>query len=246
MSELKIIDKRTVLEKDFQMYGTFEEPLFLARDVADWIEYNPDDINKFVNMVDDSEKLTRTIFRSGQNREMWFLTENGLYEVLMQSRKPIAKQFKAKVKQILKDLRTGKTKIVGMTEYQQMMAQTRAENAKIRKARELFRLADKYKGQTFAQVLDSHATYELTGERLVPLPEIKAKTYSATEIGRELGVSSNMIGILANRHGLKVDRYGAWYNDKAKGHGKEVPSFRYFENVIPVLQGILQSQGEGA
>lgn len=24
----------------------------------------------------------------------WFLTENGLYEVLMQSRKPIAKQFK--------------------------------------------------------------------------------------------------------------------------------------------------------
>ncbi|WP_300854391.1 BRO family protein, partial [uncultured Clostridium sp.] len=32
----------------------------------------------------------------------WFLTEDGLYEVLMQSRKPIAKAFKKEVKKILK------------------------------------------------------------------------------------------------------------------------------------------------
>jgi anti-repressor protein len=36
---------------------------------------------------------------------MYFLTEDGLYEVLMQSRKPIAKQFKHEVKRILKDIR---------------------------------------------------------------------------------------------------------------------------------------------
>ena len=46
-----------------------------------------------------------TIYASGQNREMWFLTEDGLYEVLMQSRKPIAKEFKKQVKQILKEIR---------------------------------------------------------------------------------------------------------------------------------------------
>lgn len=33
------------------------------------------------------------------------LTEDGVYEVLMQSKKPIAKQFKKKVKEILKDIR---------------------------------------------------------------------------------------------------------------------------------------------
>lgn len=33
------------------------------------------------------------------------LTENGLYEVLMLSRKPIAKQFKTRVKEILKTIR---------------------------------------------------------------------------------------------------------------------------------------------
>ena len=37
---------------------------------------------------------------------MWFLTEDGVYEVLMQSRKPIAKQFKKEVKKILKEIRT--------------------------------------------------------------------------------------------------------------------------------------------
>lgn len=33
-----------------------------------------------LNTIDEDEKLVRTIFVSGQNREMWFLTEDGLYE----------------------------------------------------------------------------------------------------------------------------------------------------------------------
>ena len=44
-----------------------------------------------LSVVDDGEKLKRTLYVSGQNREMWFLTEDGLYEVLMQSRKPIVR-----------------------------------------------------------------------------------------------------------------------------------------------------------
>ena len=55
--------------------------------------------------VDDDEKLLQTLFVSGQNRTVWFLTENGLYEVLMLSRKPKAKEFKKKVKEILKTIR---------------------------------------------------------------------------------------------------------------------------------------------
>lgn len=46
------------------------------------------------------------MFVSGQNREVWMLTENGLYEILMQSRKPIAKEFKKGVKKILHEIRT--------------------------------------------------------------------------------------------------------------------------------------------
>ena len=105
MKELKIVEEREVLGKDFKMYGTVEEPLFLAKDVAEWIEYDKSSLNKMINSVDEEEKLNGTIFRAGQKRGMWFLTEDGLYEVLMQSRKPIAKSFKKKVKEILKDVR---------------------------------------------------------------------------------------------------------------------------------------------
>ncbi|WP_187127188.1 BRO-N domain-containing protein [Clostridium tetani] len=40
--------------------------------------------------------------KARKTQEMWFLTEDGLYEVLMQSRKPIAKPLKKKIKQYLK------------------------------------------------------------------------------------------------------------------------------------------------
>ena len=103
--ELTIINEQEVLGKHFTVYGTADEPLFLARDVAEWIEYDLSSVNKMLDKIDEDEKLVGTLFRSGQNREVWFLTENGLYEVLMQSRKPLAKEFKKKVKEILKSIR---------------------------------------------------------------------------------------------------------------------------------------------
>ena len=56
-----------------------------------------------VQRVDEDE---RSKFNLGRQGDGWFLTENGLYEILMQSRKPIAKQFKKGVKTILKEIRT--------------------------------------------------------------------------------------------------------------------------------------------
>ncbi|RXM69409.1 phage antirepressor KilAC domain-containing protein [Clostridium tetani] len=103
MSKLQVLEQREVLNKNFKIYGDIENPLFLAKDVAEWIEHSKPSV--MLEVIDTQEKLKEIIFTSGQNREMWFLTEDGLYEVLMQSRKPIAKQFKKKVKEILKDIR---------------------------------------------------------------------------------------------------------------------------------------------
>ena len=55
--------------------------------------------------VDDNEKIKLEVGTLTNGYSAWFLTEDGLYEVLMQSRKPIAKKFKKKVKEILKDVR---------------------------------------------------------------------------------------------------------------------------------------------
>lgn len=104
MKELSIISKSTFLGKEIDVYGTAENPLFLAKDVAEWIEHS--DTSAMIKSIDDDEKVSATNPNNacgGQNA--WFLTEDGLYEVLMQSRKPIAKQFKKGVKEILKTIR---------------------------------------------------------------------------------------------------------------------------------------------
>lgn len=105
MNELKVLNEQEVLGKQFRVYGTVEEPLFLAKDVAEWIEYDTSSVNKMLANVDDDEKVRKNVPTLGGTQESWCLTENGLYEVLMQSRKPIAKQFKKEVKEILKTIR---------------------------------------------------------------------------------------------------------------------------------------------
>lgn len=86
------------------MYGDFENPLFLAKDVAEWIEHS--NSRMMLQAVDENEKLcVNNPYALQGQQEQWFLTEDGLYEVLMQSRKPIAKEFKREVKQILKTIR---------------------------------------------------------------------------------------------------------------------------------------------
>ena len=105
MEELQVIYNQEVLGQDFKIYGTEENPLFLAKDVAHWIEHsNPSKMVKDADL-DDAEVARHQLSTLTNSYTALFLTEDGLYEVLMQSRKPIAKQFKKKVKEILKQIR---------------------------------------------------------------------------------------------------------------------------------------------
>lgn len=109
MNKIEIINKTEILGHEIQIFGDFENPLFLAKDVANWIGHTH--TTKMLNKIDEEEKPKGIIFHGGQGREMTFLTEDGLYEVLMQSRKLIAKEFKRKIKDILKALRKGEIKL---------------------------------------------------------------------------------------------------------------------------------------
>ncbi len=103
--EMKVIASQEIFGKKFDIYGSVEEPWFLAKDVADWIDYSKTNISKMVDIADDNEKGRKIVTTLGGNQELWFLTEDGMYEVLMQSRKPKAKEAKKEIKQILKDIR---------------------------------------------------------------------------------------------------------------------------------------------
>ncbi len=103
MNNLEVIKETTILNRNFKVYGNSEEPLFMAKEVADWIDHSNHRV--MLETVEEDEKVVRNAYTLGGNQDQWFLTEEGLYEVLMQSRKPIAKAFKKEVKKILKDLR---------------------------------------------------------------------------------------------------------------------------------------------
>lgn len=74
-----------------------------------------------------------------------------------------------------------------------------------------------------------------TGQYLPQVP----KTYSATDIGQILGVSSQKIGGLAIKHNLKTEENGIWVMDKSKYSSKEVSTFRYYENAINIFRKLL-------
>ena len=126
-----------------------------------------------------------------------------------------------------------------MTDYQQMMAETRRRNAQIQEARIYTELARRYKGTTYEQVLNAHATKSLSGEYLLPLPEAGENLLSAGEVGQELGISANLVGKLAKQHGLKTDQYGMWVHDKSPYSAKEVTCFRYKACAVDRLREIL-------
>ena len=106
---LQIIRETEILGRKILMYGSIENPLFLAKDVAEWIDYSKSNgkykVSQMVKTVDDDEKGIYNVATLGGNQESIFLTEDGLYEVCMQSRKPIAKQMKKEIKKYLKSIR---------------------------------------------------------------------------------------------------------------------------------------------
>ena len=182
MNELKVIDERVVFEKNFRVYGDFENPLFLAKDVAEWIDYDKEKVGQMLNTVDIDEKITSPIYYSGQVRNMWFLTEDGLYEVLMLSRKPIAKKWKKKVKEILKEIR--KTGYYG--KKKKSLAEMFLEQAQINLEYEI----KMNEMQSDIRRLENNQRRTITSKQLTVIAYanmrgIKANSYNSSSIGRK-------------------------------------------------------------
>lgn len=69
------------------------EVMFVGKDVADILEY-ANTAKAIRDHVDDEDKLTERIVLSGQNREVIFINESGLYSLILSSKMPNAKKFK--------------------------------------------------------------------------------------------------------------------------------------------------------
>ena len=56
--EISIVSRSNFMGQEVDVYGTAEEPLFLAKDVAKWIEHS--DVSMMLRNVDDDEKEYHT------------------------------------------------------------------------------------------------------------------------------------------------------------------------------------------
>jgi len=90
---------------NINIYGTYEEPLFKAKDIGDLLGIK--NIRDTLTSLDEQCKIKVNVGNTdvGNNSDTWFLTEDGLYELLFISRKPIAKQFKVWIRNIIKEIR---------------------------------------------------------------------------------------------------------------------------------------------
>lgn len=217
---IQVLSETELLGHKFTVYGTAENPLFLAKEVAECIDYAKTskgkfDVSNMVSSVDEEEKLVRTIFVSGQNREVWLLTEDGLYEVLMQSRKPIAKEFKKGVKEILKTIRkTGgyiATKSDDTPEEIMARALTIAQATLAKREERLKQLETETEQQQF--------TIEIQTEEIKKAaPKVNyydnhlqsVNALTATQIAKEIGMSAEKLNSKLKELGIQFKQSGQW------------------------------------
>ena len=100
---LQVVTEKEILGKQIKMYGSIENPYFVASDVAEWLGER--DGYTVARKVDDEEKDTQIVCTLGGNQKTTVLTEDGLYDVCMLSRKKIAKPLKKEIKKYLKSIR---------------------------------------------------------------------------------------------------------------------------------------------
>lgn len=84
----------------------------------------------------------------------------------------------------------------------------------------------------------------VVGIEILALPAIEKKRKTAGEVGELLGISANMVGRIANLHGLKTDEYGGYQLDKSRHSSKQVQAFVYNDAGVEAIRRHLDAGAE--
>lgn len=58
---IQVLKQTELLGHQFTVYGTAENPLFLAKEVGEVLEYSESNSSKLTNLVDDDEKVRNIV-----------------------------------------------------------------------------------------------------------------------------------------------------------------------------------------
>ena len=212
------------------------ETYFVGKDIAGILGFS-NSRKAIADHVDDEDKGVTNCYTLGGNQNITVINESGLYSLIFGSKLPSAKKFKHWVtNEILPSIRKNGSYSL------QCLDPVREKEIGLARAEFLRSMALEYNGksETYKQILDAYAVKELEGDFILPLPEVKQKSYSAGEVGNLLGISANKVGSIANKNNLKTEEFGHWVHDKSPYSGKEVESFRYYDNAVAEIKKILE------
>ena len=207
------------------------------------------DIAKYADIVSTNAELRSLDFfiessyvdKKGETRKCYLLTKKGCDMVANKMTGEKGVLFTAtyidKFYEMEHRLKSGTAKPLDESKTKRLAIMER--NAKVREAALWAKLAEGSSG-TYQQVCKAYAANTLAEKDVVILAKATEKTYSATEIGKMLGVSKQKIGILSNENDMKCDEYGSWFHDKSPYSGKEVEAFRYNSKAIEKFRSLLE------
>ena len=81
-------------KRKLDVYDDVNEPIFRISDIARMVDYSEGNAWRLLELCEADEKLTLPLVVAGQRRQVNFVTEIGLYNILSQSRKPIARKWR--------------------------------------------------------------------------------------------------------------------------------------------------------
>ena len=152
-----------------------------------------------------------TITNSNSGGSKLFLTEDGLYEVLMQSRKPIAKQFKKEVKKILKGLRKGELSLQKTRKEELILGLYNSNGGQeaVMISKELVAIEVEEATKPLIDTIDIlKPAADYTNNVLNPGNAIKLLT--VTDISKDLGMSAQALNLKLHKLGVQYKRGGYW------------------------------------
>ena len=155
----------------FQIRGGLinNEPYFVAKDVCDALDYS--NVSMTLNKLRDNEKGVKRIYTLGGEQDMLCVTEAGLYKLIMRSNKPEAEQFQ--------DWVTGEV-LPSIRKHGIYATETTIESM----------ISNPDFAIQLLTTLKEEKTARIEAERRNAILMHTTKTYTTTEIAKEIGFKS--------------------------------------------------------
>lgn len=247
-------DRCLILDNNLEIFSSNEfgqvrtvlvnnTPYFVGKDVATALGYK-ETAKAVREKVENEDKGVSVLDTPGGKQNVTIINESGLYSLILSSKLPRAKEFKHWVtSEVLPSIRKTGSYTVKESEVQKQRATTMLMNARTRQAGLWLKIAQNTGVTEYKEICNAYAANTLADKEVFALPQVEQKTYTATEVGEQLGISAHRVGTIAKQNNLKTEQYGKWFYDKSKYSAKQVETFRYNEAGVEAIRTALSNSG---